>query len=99
LTNADAGKTVNFKVGDTIDLALRAANGFDNWQVAMPDAAILMPTVNPAAAAVRGATLRAFQAVGVGTAAITATSKPTCPAGQACPQLVQAFKVTVVVGA
>ena len=99
LTNADAGKTVTFKVGDTIDLALKAANGFDNWEVATPDAAILRPTVNPAAAAVRGATLRAFQAVGVGTTAITATSKPTCLAGQACPQLVQAFKVTVVVGA
>jgi hypothetical protein len=44
-------------------------------------------------------TLRAFQAVGVGTATITATSKPTCLTGQACPQLVQAFTVTVVVGA
>lgn len=98
LTNADNGKTMHFQVGDTIDLALKAANGFQNWDVATPDITVLVPTVNPAAAAVRGATLRAFQAVGTGQTAITASSKPDCPAGQACSQLVQAFKVTVMVG-
>jgi hypothetical protein len=98
LTNADNGKTVHYQVGDTIDVALSAASGFQNWEVATPDLAVLVPTVNPAAAAVRGATLRAFQAVGAGQTAITATSKPDCPAGQACPQPVQTFKVTVTVG-
>jgi hypothetical protein len=98
LTNADAGSTVHFKVGDTIDIALKAASGFQNWQVATPDPAMLRPTVNPAAAAVRGATLRAFQAVGAGTTEIMATSLPICAAGQACPQIVQGYKVTVVLG-
>lgn len=98
LTNADAGSTVHFQVGDTIDLALHAASGFQNWEVALPDPAVLKPTVNPAAAAVRGATVRAFQAVGAGQTAIMATSRPICAAGQACPQIVQAFKVTVIVG-
>ena len=98
LTNADNGSTVHYKVGDTIDVALNAASGFQNWQVAPPDPAILRPTINPAAAAVRGATLRAFQAVGAGTTSITASSEPTCSAGQACPQLVQGYRVTVVIG-
>jgi hypothetical protein len=98
LTNADAGSTVHIQVGDTIDLALKASTGFQDWQVSGPDAAVLKPVVNPAAAAARGMTLRAFQAAGVGQADITATSRPNCVAGQACPQLVQGFKVTVVVG-
>lgn len=94
----DAGSTVHYTVGDTIDVALNAASGFQNWQVATPDPAILRPTVNPAAAAVRGATLRALQAVGAGATAIMATSRPTCLAGQACSQIVQGYKVTVVIG-
>lgn len=98
LTNTDAGSTVHIQVGDTIGLALEAANGFQDWVVSPPDGAVLKPIVNPAAAAARGTTLRAFQAVGAGQTGITATSRPTCVAGQACPQLVQGFKVTVVVG-
>lgn len=98
LTNADTGKTVQIRVGQTIDLSLRAASGFQNWVVAPPNAAVLMPAADPAAAAVRGVTLRAFLAAAAGQTAITATSKPTCTSGQACPQLVQGFNVTVVVG-
>lgn len=97
LTNADTGKTVQIRVGQTIDLSLRAASGFQNWVVAPPNAAVLMPAADPAAAAVRGVTLRAFLAAAAGQTAITATSKPTCTSGQACPQLVQGFNVTVVV--
>jgi hypothetical protein len=98
ITNTDIGSTVHIQVGDTIDLALKAANSFQNWEVAVPDATVLKPIANPAAAAARGMTLRTFQAVGAGQTDVTATSKPSCVAGQACPQLVQGFRVTVVVG-
>lgn len=97
LTNADAGSTYHLQLGETIDLALRAGTGFQNWEVSAPDATVLKATVDPAAAAARGMTLRAFQAVGAGQTDIAATSKPSCVAGQACPQLIQGFRVTVVV--
>lgn len=97
LTLADDGTTVHYRVGATIGLALRAPDGYLNWQVAAPDPRILAPAVNPGAAAARGMTLRAFRAVGAGQTVITATTRPDCPPGQACPALVRAFKVTVVV--
>ena len=97
LMNADDGKTFHLKVGQLIYLALQANQGMDNWVVQNPDPAILTPAVNPGAAAVRGATLRAFAAAAPGTATISATDKATCPPGQACPQFVVAWKVTVVV--
>jgi predicted secreted protein len=88
---------VQVRIGQVVDVALQADNGMDPWQVTNPDPAILAPTVNPAAAAARGVTLRAFQAVGVGTAKIDATDRPTCSPGQACPRLIRAFTATVVV--
>ena len=99
ITNADDGKSFQVRVGQVVDVALTADSGMDNWQVANPTATILAPTVNPAAAAVRGVTLRAFKAVGAGTATIEATDRPSCGPGQACPHFVRAFKATVVVAA
>jgi hypothetical protein len=99
ITEADSGKTFSVAMGATINLALRAPQGFQDWQVATPDPLVLVPTVNPAAAAARGVTLRAFRAVAVGQTAIMATSMPVCTPGQACPQIVRAFKVTVAVTA
>jgi len=99
ITNADENKTLHVKVGQVVDVALKAANGMDSWAVANPDPAILAPTVDPAAAAARGMTLRAFKAAGAGTADLSATDRPLCNPGQVCSHLVQGFKATVVVDA
>ena len=97
ITEADNGKTVQYKVGDRFALALRASQGFQDWKVSSPDSRILKPTVNPAAAAARGVTLLAYEAVGAGQTDITATSSPICQPGEACPAIIQSFKVTVTV--
>ncbi|HEX6511944.1 MAG TPA: hypothetical protein VF157_06580, partial [Chloroflexota bacterium] len=99
LTNADENKTLQLRVGQVLDVALKADDGMDNWQLDNPDPAVLAPTVNPAAAAAKGVTLRAFKAVAAGTAAIAATERPTCNPGEACSHLIRAFKATVVVTA
>lgn len=99
ITNADQGKSFDVRVGQVVDVALKADEGMDNWQVAAPDPAVLAPTVHPAAAAARGVTLRAFKAVGAGSVRITATDRPTCTPGQACSQLIRGFSATVVVAA
>ena len=97
ITLADENKTEHVKVGQVLDLALRAASDMQNWQVQDADASVLQSTVNPAATAARGITLRAFKAIGAGTATIRATDRSICTTGQACPRLVQAFAVTIVV--
>ncbi|HVA25555.1 MAG TPA: hypothetical protein VMW62_14315 [Chloroflexota bacterium] len=97
ITNAGEGKSVQVHVGQVVDLALKADDTMEPWQVTNPDAAILAPSVNPAAAAAKGMTLRAFKAVGAGTATISATDRPVCNPGQACSHLIRAFTATVVV--
>ena len=97
ITNAEEGKSIQVRVGQALDVVLKADDGMDPWQVANPDPAILAPTVNPAAAAAKGMTLRAFKAIAPGMAAVRATDRPTCNPGQACSRLIRAFTATVVV--
>ncbi|GEM_PF-3641906 len=97
ITEADNGKTIRVKVGDVLSLALRGPDGFQNWEIASPDARLLTPIVNPVAAAARGVTLRAFRAIDAGQTDLTATTKPICTTGQACTQVVRSFDVKVVV--
>jgi hypothetical protein len=98
ITNADNGATVQIKVGDRIALVLQASTGFDPWDVAPTDAHILMSVPNPAAAAARGVTLRAYLAAGPGQATIMATDRIHCDTTQgACAGAIQDFHVTVVI--
>ena len=99
ITTQDDGKTFHVKVSQVVDLALQAAQGMANWEVQNPDPAVLAPTVNPAAAAAQGMTLRAFKSVATGQAVIMATDRPMCNPGVPCPQFIRAFKATVVVDA
>jgi hypothetical protein len=70
----------------------------NNWtQPKSSDESVLIPIVNPAATAVRGATLAAFQAKALGHADITAYGSPICPSGQPCPMYVMLFSVHVTV--
>ncbi len=96
LTDADNGATIPVAVGDQIALTLQVPPGSDPWQVEPPDTRVLVPIPNPAAAAV-GVTLRAYRAAGPGQAAISATSRPHCDPGAACPGLIRGFRVTVIV--
>ncbi len=49
------------------------------------------------AAAVRGVTLGAFQAMAPGRAVITASAGAACSPGQTCPMFAIAYAVTVTV--
>ena len=91
--------TVRLWVGQKLEVVLHAYPGLTNWsRVQSSDMSILGPIVNPAATAVRGVTLAAFQAHAAGEAEITATATPDCSPGQACPMLAALYtlKVTVV---
>jgi hypothetical protein len=85
-------------VGQKLEVVLHAANGMNNWtQPSSSDASILAPVVNPAATAVRGVTLAAFQATAPGLAEITSNASPACPSGQPCPMYVQVYSVKVTI--
>jgi hypothetical protein len=69
-----------------------------NWSnVRSSNTSVLSPIVNPAATAVRGVTLAAFQALAPGQADITATAAAACPPGMACPMFALLYSVTVTV--
>ena len=98
LTNADAGRTVSMKVGDSVEVALRQESGFTGWDnVHSTDVTVLAPQVDVGATAVRGMSLHKFKAVGAGRAEIQATASVLCSPGSACPALARAYAVTVVV--
>jgi uncharacterized protein YceK len=98
VTVTETTKAASIRVGQKLEMLLHAGSGMTNWtQPKSSDESILAPTVNPAATAVRGATLAAFEARAQGQVDITAFASPVCPSGQACPMYVMVFSVKVTV--
>jgi hypothetical protein len=98
VTVTETTKAASIRVGQKLEVVLHAGNGMANWtQPKSSDESILAPTVNPAATAVRGATLAAFVARAPGQVDITAFASPVCPSGQACPMYVMVFSARVTV--
>lgn len=98
VTVTETTRAASMRVGQKLEVVLHAGNGMNNWtQPRSSDESILTPIVDPAATAVRGVTLAAFQAKGPGQADITAYGSPICPSGQACPMYVMLFSVKVTV--
>lgn len=100
LTNADSGRTVSMRVGDSVEVALRQEPGFTPWNdVHSTNVSVLAPQVDVGATAVRGMSLHRFKAAAPGTADIQATAGPDCSPGAACPALARVYRVTVIVSA
>jgi hypothetical protein len=98
VTVTETTKAASIRVGQKLEVVLHAGNGMANWtQPKSSDESILAPIVNPAATAVRGATLAAFDARAPGQVNITAYASPICPSGQACPMYVMVLSVSVTV--
>jgi hypothetical protein len=84
------------KVGETVDVALRALPGYTDWQnLASSDQRVLVSVPSPAATPVRGVAIGRFKAIAPGTAQITANSGVACSPGAACIQIARMFTVTV----
>jgi hypothetical protein len=96
VTERDQAITIH--VGQKLEVALHARSGMTNWSnVRSSNALVLAPIVNPAATAVRGVTLAAFEARAAGEAVLTASAGPVCSPGQACPMYAVLWSVTVTV--
>ena len=98
LAVSEKSSTASMKVGQKLEAVLHARQGMAAWGgVRSSDTSVLAPIVDPAATAVRGVTLAAFQALAPGTAQITATAGADCSPGQACPQYLMVLTITVTV--
>jgi len=91
-------KAITIHVGQKLEVVLHANAGMTTWSnVRSSDTSVLTPIVNPAATAVRGVTLAAFQGEARGQAVITAVAGADCSPGQACPMYAILYSVTVTV--
>src|SRR5712692_2548508 len=96
VTEKDTAITI--QSGQKLEVVLHARSGMTDWSsVRSSDTSVVSPIVNPAATAVRGVTLAAFQALAPGRADITATAGAACSPGQACPMYAMLYSVTVTV--
>jgi phage tail protein X len=94
----EKSSTASMRVGQKLEAVLHARAGMAAWSgVHSSDTSVLTPIVNPAATAVRGVTLAAFQALAPGKAEITATAGADCSPGKACPQFLMVLTITVTV--
>ena len=98
VTVTEKDHTAAMHVGQRLEVVLHAAGGMNNWsQPKSSDETVLAPTVDPAATAVRGVTLAAFEARAPGEAEITSYAGPACASGQPCPMYVVVYSVKVTV--
>ena len=91
-------RAITVRTGQKLEVVLHAKQGMTSWSnVRSSDPSLLQPIVNPAATAVRGVTLAAFQALAPGQVTITATAGAACSSGQACPMYAILYSVSVTI--
>lgn len=93
----DQDRDVAVKVGQRIEIFLRAKPGMTSWTgMQVDDAAVLSPTVT-GIMPVEGAAIFGYMAKSAGVANITAYATAKCAPNQACPMYAMLFQVRVTV--
>lgn len=98
ITVTEQDHAVTMHVGQKLELVLHAASGMKPWShPTSSDTSVLTPIVDPAATAVRGVTLAAFQANARGQVDVTANAGPDCQANQPCPMYLAVYTLKVTI--
>jgi hypothetical protein len=98
VTATDSDHTVTMRVGQKLEVVLRARNGMNDWTHPVSnDTSVLSPIVDPAATAARGVTLAAFEAKKQGEVQVTANASPQCSPGSACPMYLAVYSLKVTI--
>ena len=98
VTAGEHDKAVTMRAGQTLEVALHAPNGMNNWtHPQSSDTTVLAPIPDPAATAARGVTLAAFQAIEPGQVDVTANASPMCTPGAPCPMYLAVYSLKVTV--
>jgi len=101
VSNADSGRSITLHAGDIVEVALHQESGLSPWtDLGSNDQLVMMPVVDVRATALRGVAVGRFEALGPGSAEISAVAAPQCSPGLACPAYVRSWRLQVqVVGA
>lgn len=98
ITVTEKDHAVTMHAGQKIELVLHAAQGMKPWtHPQSSDNTLLTPIVDPAATAVRGVTLAAFQAKAPGQVDVTANAGPDCAPNQPCAQFLAVYNLKVTI--
>jgi hypothetical protein len=96
LTEADSGRTIIVRRGDTIAVTLRELLAYRPWSApSSSDSTVLTPIANPVAGPTPSLTEGSFEATATGIAQLHAVSLFTCSTGQTCPNLARAWIIEV----
>jgi hypothetical protein len=98
VTVTERDHAVTMHAGQKIELVLHAGQGMKPWTHPMSsDTTVLTPIIDPAATAVQGVTLAAFQAKVPGQVDVTANAGPDCAPNQACAQFLELYTLKVTI--
>lgn len=98
VTSTNSDHAVSMHIGQKLEVVLRAGPGMNDWtHPVSSDTSALAPIVDQAATAAIGVTLAAFQAMKPGQVEVTSTGSPKCSPGQACPQYLALYRLTVTI--
>jgi hypothetical protein len=98
VTVTERDHAVTMHASQKIELVLHAGQGMKPWTHPMSsDTTVLTPIVDPAATAVQGVTLAAFQAKVPGQVDVTANAGPDCAPNQACAQFLAVYNLRVTI--
>jgi hypothetical protein len=98
VTVSERDHAVTMHVGQKLELVLHAAPGMLPWShPTSSDTTVLTPIANPAATAVRGVTLAAFQANAKGQVEVMASAGPDCAKDQPCAMYLAVYNLKVTI--
>ncbi|HVA43738.1 MAG TPA: hypothetical protein VNF50_09655 [Acidimicrobiales bacterium] len=94
VTQTDRGQTVSLRVGQTLEVRL-SGGGSQRWSEPRSAAATMLEETATSANSTTGDASGTFVARTPGSTRVSSDARPICPAGQACPDFVRLWTITV----
>jgi len=94
VTQTDQGRTVSLRVGQTLEVRL-AGGGSQRWSEPRSADATMLEETAASANSTTGDASGTFVARTPGSTRVSSDARPICPAGQACPDFVRLWTITV----
>jgi len=94
VTQADQGRTVTLGVGQTLEVRL-SGGGSQQWSAPRSADVNVLEGTGSSADPTRGDAAATFVARTAGSTRVSSQARPICAAGQACPDFVRLWTITV----
>jgi hypothetical protein len=93
----DQDRDVTVRVGQKVEVFLRARPGMTGWGGIMADDPSVLNAIPTGIMVVKGASIAGFVAKTAGVTNVTAYASPQCPPNAACPMYAMLYSVRVTV--